>query len=127
MDSLLNKSKQVIDKVVVHDEIQSETDSIVKQWSKLENTMSSRITSVTEVGEKWKNIEDEYRKLDIESSRIKDALTNIDQVIRSKNQLKESLVTLHVSFNCCTFFRLNIFILIFVCIETKRELRHLWG
>lgn len=66
--------------------------------------MSSRITLVTEVGDKWKNIEDKYRKLDTETSRIKDALTNIDRVLRSKNQLEESLVTLRVSFNDRTFF-----------------------
>lgn len=66
--------------------------------------MSSRITVVSEVGEKWKNIENKYRKLDTESSRIKDALTNIDRVIRSKNQLEESLITLRVSFNDRTFF-----------------------
>lgn len=121
MDSLLSKSKQVINKVVAHDEIQSETDLIVKQWSELEKTMSSRITSVTEVGEKWKNIEDEYRKVNIESSRIKDALNNVDQVIRSKNQLEESLVTLRVSYNGRTFYRSSIFISI-ICVyrDSKR-------
>lgn len=121
MDSLLSKSKQVINKVVAHDEIQSETDLIVKQWSELEKTMSSRITSVTEVGEKWKNIEDEYRKLNIEWSRIKDALNNVDQVIRSKNQLEESLVTLRVSYNGRTFYESSIFISI-ICVyrDSKR-------
>lgn len=100
MDSLLDKSKQVVDKVVTNNEIQSETDSLSKQWSVLEKGLSSRITLVTEVGDKWKNIEDEYRKIEIEFTRIKDALTSVDQVIRSKDQLVESLVTLRVSFDC---------------------------
>lgn len=97
LDLLLNKSKQVADKVAVHDDILSESNSLVKQWSELERAMSSRITLVTEVGDKWKNVEDAFRKIEIDLTRIKDALTNIDQVIRSKNQLVESLVTLRVS------------------------------
>lgn len=97
MDLLLNKSKQVAIKILTSDEIQSETDLLVKQWSELEGAMSSRIIFMTDMGDKWKNLEDEYRQIEIESSRIKDALTNIDQVIRSKNQLEETLVTLLVS------------------------------
>lgn len=97
MDSLVDKSKQVVDKVVMSDEIQSETDSLVKQWTELEREMTSRIMILTDVGDKWKNIEDSYRKIEIESTRINDALSNIDQVIRTKNQLVESLATLHVS------------------------------
>lgn len=93
---LLDKSKQVVDKIGENDEIQSETDLIVKQWSELERVMSSRIILLTGVGDKWKNVEDEYRKIEIELTRINDVLTNIDQVIRSKNQLEESLCTLHV-------------------------------
>lgn len=99
MDSLLEKSKQVVDKVVAAGEIQSETDSFVKQWSELEKGMSSRIISVTQVGDTWKNVEDDYRKIETELTRVKDALTNVDQVIRSKNQLVESLVTLRVCIN----------------------------
>lgn len=89
----MDKSKQV-----ANDEIQSETDSLAKQWSEKEKEMSSRIVLVTEVGDKWKNIEDEYRKTETELTRIKDALTSVDQVIRSKDQLVESLVTLRVSY-----------------------------
>lgn len=104
MDSLLNKSKQVAENIIVNDEIQAETDSLVKQWSELKSAMSSRITLVTEVGEKWKNLEAEYRKIEIELNHIKDGLTNIDHVIRSKTQLVESLDTLRVSFIDNTFF-----------------------
>lgn len=97
LDSLVDKSKQVTDKIVMSDEIKSETDSLVKQWTELERKMSSRIILVTDVGDKWKNVEDSYRKVESESTRINDALSNIDQVIRTKNQLVESLATLHVS------------------------------
>lgn len=99
LDSLLNKSKQVTDKIVANDEIRSETESLVKQWSELEQVMSSRIVMLTGVGDKWKNVEDECRKIEIETNRINDTLTNVDEVIRSKNQLVESLATFRVSFN----------------------------
>jgi len=83
--------------IVGNDEIQSNTNSLVKQWSELEKEMSSRIMLMTKVGDQWKNIEDEYRKIGTEFTRIKDALTSVDQVIRSKDQLMESIVTLRVS------------------------------
>lgn len=92
----MNKSKQVAVKDVASNEIQSETDQLVKQWSDLEEAMSSRLALMTDIGDKWKNFEDECRKIEIESTRIKDALTSVDQVIRSKSQLEESLVTLRV-------------------------------
>lgn len=68
--------------------------------------MSSRIMLVTEVGDKWKNFEDENRKIETDFTRIKDTLMSVDQVIRSKDQLVESLVTLRVSLNFkrCAFF-----------------------
>lgn len=69
----------------------------MKQWSELEKEMSSRIILVTEVGDKWKNIEDEYRKIETEFTRIKDALTSVDRVIRSKDQIVESIAILRVS------------------------------
>lgn len=102
MDSLLNKSKQVSEKVINND-IESETDSLTKQWSELENTMSSRIMLLIEVGEKWKNLEEEYRKIEIEFNLVRDGLINMDQVIRSKNQMIESLDILRVSLNSCTY------------------------
>lgn len=103
MDSLLNKSKQVSEKVINND-IESETDTLTKQWSELENTMSSRIMLLIEVGEKWKNLEEEYRKIEIEFNLVRDGLINMDQVIRSKNQMVESLDILRVSLNSCTHF-----------------------
>lgn len=112
MELLLEKSKQVVDKVRANDEIQSETDSLVKQWLELERLMSSRIMSVTEVGDKWKNVLDEYRKIENELTRIKDVLTNVDQVIRSKNQLEESLCTLHVSLKYSMVFLIKHSIII---------------
>lgn len=60
---------------------------------------------VTEVGDKWKNIEDEYRKIETEFTRIKDALTSIDRVIRSKDQIVESIDTLRVSIVYVTYFK----------------------
>jgi len=96
---LLNKSKLIVD----NSEIQSNADSLAKQWSELEKEMSSRIILVTDVGDKWKNTEDEYRKIETEFTRIKDALTSVDQVIRSKDQLVESLVTLRVSLDYVYF------------------------
>lgn len=101
---LLNKSRQVADKVVANDEIKSETDLLVKQWNEREKEISSRITLLTEVGDKWKNIEEEYRKIENESTRIRDTLINIDQVIRSKNQLTESLATLRVNYSYYLIF-----------------------
>lgn len=89
----MNKSKLIVG----NNEIQSNADSLAKQWSNLEKEMSSRIMLVTDVGDKWKNIEDEYRKFETEFTHIKNALTSVDQVIRSKDQLVESLVTLRVS------------------------------
>jgi len=97
----LTKSKLIVG----NDEIQSNTDSLVKQWSELEKQMSSRIMLVTEVGDKWKNIEDEYRKIETEFTRIKDALTSIDRVIRSKDQIVESIDTLRVSIVYVTYFK----------------------
>lgn len=93
MDLLLTNSKRIVG----NDEIQSNTDSLEKQWSELEKEMSSRIIFLTEVGDKWKNIEDEYRKIKTEFTRINGALTSVDRVIRSKDQLVESIVTLRVS------------------------------
>lgn len=101
---LLNKSQQVVDKVVANNEIKTETDSLVKQWNEREKEISSRITLLTEVGDKWKNVEEEYRKIENESTRIKDTLINIDQVIRSKNQLVESLATLRVNYSYYSLF-----------------------
>lgn len=66
--------------------------------------MSSRIMLVTGVGEKWKNFEDENRKIETDFTRIKDTLMSVDQVIRSKDQLFESLVTLRVSLSDVHFF-----------------------
>lgn len=96
---LLNKS-QVVD----NDEIKSETDSLVNQWNELETEISARITFLTEVGDKWKNIEENYRKIENESTRIKDTFINIDQVVRSKNQLVESLATLRVIYSYYLLF-----------------------
>lgn len=109
LDSLLSISKQVTGKIVANDEIQSETESLVKQWSDLERAMSSRIVLLTGVGDKWKNVEDEYRKIEIETNRVNDTLTNVDEVIRSKNQLVESLVTLRVSLNRSFSVILSVF------------------
>jgi methyl-accepting chemotaxis protein len=108
LDSLIDKSKQVADKIVMSDEIQSETDSLVKQWTELEREMSSRIMLITDVGEKWKSVEENYRKVAIESTRINDALSNIDQVIRTKNQLVESLAALYVSVILVHFYDISL-------------------
>lgn len=94
----MEKSRLVADKVAGSDEIRSETDSLAKQWSELEAAMSSRIALLTGLGEKWKNVEEECRKIDVESSRTKDVLANFDPVVRSKTQLVESVSALHVSY-----------------------------
>lgn len=97
LDLLKNKTKLVVNKFVVNDEIQCESDSLVKQWSELEKTISYRILSMKEIGDKWKSVEDVHRNTEIEFTRMKDTLAHVEQVITSKNQLLESLATLNVS------------------------------
>lgn len=77
--------------------------------------MSSRIMLVTEMGDKWKNFEDENRKIETDFTRIKDTLMSVDQVIRSKDQLVESLVTLRVSLNDVHFFNYSLRLMDFFC------------
>lgn len=88
----------------MNNEIQSKTELLLKQWSDLESTISTRIILLSEIGEKWKNLEDEYRKMEMELNHIRDGLINVDQVIRSKSQLIESLDVLHVSLNIVVHF-----------------------
>lgn len=97
LNLLKNKTKLVVNKFVVNDEIQCESDSLVKQWSELEKTISYRILSMKEIGDKWKSVEDVHRNTEIEFTRMKDTLAHVEQVITSKNQLLESLATLNVS------------------------------
>lgn len=98
MDLLSEKSALVAGKVAGGDDIRSETGLLMERWKTLEGSMSSRVASVTEVGEMWKHVEQEYRKADAETTRIRDTLINVDPAIRSKNQLVESLTALRVSF-----------------------------